>query len=115
MMSPQFHGSFNFDLSLYCKSYFGLDINVKVPMVVKEPPEPAPVSDDVYDIPDADEDSLAGAMAQMKGEKVSKKVDLDDDEEDEEEEDFSDIDTDTDADFESDDDEEENDVEKKTK
>lgn len=115
MMSPQFHGSFNFDLSLYCKSYFGLDINVKVPMVVKEPPEPAPVSDDVYDIPEADEDSLAGAMAQMKGEKVSKKVDLDDDEEDEEEEDFSDIDTDTDAEFESDDDEEENDVEKKTK
>lgn len=109
MMSPQYQGTYNFDLSLFSSSYFGLDINIKLPMVIKEPPEPAQVSDDVYDIPEPDEDSIAGAMAQLKGEKV-KKAD-DDDEEDDEEEDFSDIDTDTDAEFESDDEEEE----KKTK
>lgn len=113
MMSPQFNGTFNFDLSLVCKTYFGLDVDVKVPMVVATPPEPAPVSDDVYDIPDADEDSLAGAMSQMRGEKTAAHKD-DDDDDDEEEEDLSDIDTDTDAEYDTED-EEEDEKEKKTK
>lgn len=126
MMSPQIHGTFNFDLALMSKSYFGLDVDMRVPMIVKNPPEPVQVSEDVYEIPDADEDSLAGAMAQIKGEKVGpkksieKKKDLeeeeDDDDDDEEEEDFSDIDTDTDAEFESDDEDDVEDVsEKKNK
>lgn len=113
MMSPQFTGSFNFDVQLLNKTYFGLDLSLKVPMVVENPPEPAEVEEDVYDIPDAEEDSLAGTMAQMKGEKVTKKKETGDDEEEEEEEDLSDIDTDTDAEFESEDDEDFDSEEKK--
>lgn len=115
MMSPQFIGSFNFDVQLLNKTYFGLDLSLKVPMVVENPPEPAEAEEDVYDIPDAEEDSLAGTMAQMKGEKVTKKKENGDDEEEEEEEDLSDIDTDTDAEFESDDDEDFDTEEKKKK
>lgn len=109
MMSPQFPGTFNFDLLLMNKSYFGFDLDLKLPMIVQDPPEPAEVDEDaIYDIPDADEDSLAGQMAQMKGEKVSKKK-QDEEDEEEEEEDLSDIDTDTDAEFESDDDDDDED------
>ena len=114
MMSPQFLGSFNFDVQLLNKTYFGLDLSLKVPMVVANPPESTEPEEDVYDIPDAEEDSLAGTMAQMKGEKVSKKKE-NEDEEEEEEEDLSDIDTDTDAEFESDEDDADFDEEEKKK
>lgn len=115
MMSPQVEGTFNFDLSLVCKTYFGLDVDVRVPMVVRTPTEPAAISDDTYDIPDADEDSIAGAMSQIKGEKVARKpVADDDDDEEEEEEDLTDIDTDTDAEYDTED-EEEDEVVKKNK
>ena len=114
MMSPQFLGSFNFDVQLLNKTYFGLDLSLKVPMVIANPPESTEPEEDVYDIPDAEEDSLAGTMAQMKGEKVSKKKE-NEDEEEEEEEDLSDIDTDTDAEFESDEDDADFDEEEKKK
>lgn len=114
--SPDTLGSFPIAFSVYSKDYFGMDSSLEVPLKVEQPKEEETVSDDVYDIPEPDEDSIAGAMAQMKGRPVAaagsktgaKGADKDDDS-DEEIEDLSDIDTDTEAEFSDDEDE----VEKK--
>lgn len=117
--SPDAIGSYPIVFSLLSKDYFGLDSTLEVPLVVEQPKEDnTPVGDDVYDIPEPEEDSIAGAMAQMQGRTVTakddkvKKSSKDDSDEEIEEEDLSDIDSDTDAEFSSD---EEDEDEKKKK
>lgn len=100
--TPQQPGELKYRLVLRNMMYFGSDLDIPVTMKVEN--RPIEVSKkDVYEIEDPDEDSVAGAMAQLRGEKVkrvSEMFESDDDEEegedDEEESDWTDIDTDTD-------------------
>lgn len=110
--SPESLGTFPISFSIVSKDYFGLDVTLEAPLIVENPKEEEIVSDDVYDIPDPDEDSLAGALASVQGRPVKPASSEDSDEE--EEEDLSDIDTDTEAEFSSDEEDEEEE-EKKTK
>lgn len=95
--TPTETGKYEFRVILKSTDYFTQDVDFPVVMHVQDPPKVEEVN---YDIPDPDEDSIAGALAQLKGEKVNKIDDSDDDDEDEsdledEEEDFTDINTDT--------------------
>ncbi|CCH42960.1 putative membrane protein [Wickerhamomyces ciferrii] len=93
--TPAQEGKYQFRVVIKSTDYFTQDLDFPVIMHVQNPPRLEEVN---YDIPDPDEDSLAGAVAQMKGEKV-KRVDDDSDDEDSEFEeelsDFEDINTDT--------------------
>jgi len=96
--TPNEEGKYQFRVILKSTDYFTQDLDFPVIMHVQNPPKLEEID---YDIPDPDEDSIAGAMAQLKGERVNR-IDGDSDDEDEsdfeeEETDFTDIDTDTDA------------------
>ncbi|OWB56874.1 hypothetical protein B5S28_g2789 [[Candida] boidinii] len=98
--TPNEVGVFPFRVVLKSLSYFGNDLDVTVNMKVENAPEEE--KKDHYEIEDPDEDSIAGAMAQMRGQKVKKIAednessdDSSDDDSDDEEEEYSDLDTDT--------------------
>lgn len=103
--TPDAVGKFAFVVSFLSKDYFGLDLSERIEVEIKNPPQEL-VDETVYDIPEPEEDSIAGAMSQLKGNapKTDKVKSDDDSDLEEEEEDLSDIDTDTDAEFSSDDD-----------
>ncbi|GMG21637.1 unnamed protein product [[Candida] boidinii] len=97
--TPNEVGVFPFRVVLKSLSYFGNDLDVTINMKVEDAPEEE--KKDHYEIEDPDEDSIAGAMAQMRGQTVKKIAedsdssdDSSDDDSDEEEE-YSDLDTDT--------------------
>jgi translocation protein SEC63 len=98
--TPPTLGDYHFRLIIRNLVYFGSDLDI--PLLMKVEDKPIEKSDkDVYGIEDPDEDSLAGAMAQIRGENV-KKIEFENeyessDEEDIEDEDelWTDIDTDT--------------------
>lgn len=103
-MTPQKEGTYMFKFALLSSGYFGCDIVETVTMQVKNPP-PVKVEDEVQedDISEPEEDTIAGAMTQLKGGQVSEKKqpqqkEKEPDSDEEEEEDVSDIDTDTDDD-----------------
>lgn len=100
----------HFRLILKHNAYFGSDIDIPVELVVK--PAPAPEnkpasqneedddSDDESDISDPEEDTIAGAMAALRGGNVKKSSAAQSESDDDEDEDdnqsvFTDIDTDT--------------------
>lgn len=97
--TPQQPGELKYRLVLRNMMYFGSDLDIPVTMKVENRPIEAPKKD-AYQIEDPDEDSVAGAMAQLRGEKVKRVSEMfdseDEEEEDEDESDWSDIDTDTD-------------------
>ncbi|KAH3665552.1 hypothetical protein OGAPHI_003738 [Ogataea philodendri] len=101
--TPQEEGQFQFRLILRHLVYFGSDLDIPLVMEVENKPIEA-AEKDLYEIEDPDEDSLAGALAQMRGESVRKieaeyssSDDESEEEEEEEEIDWTDIDTDTDV------------------
>lgn len=100
--TPKEVGVHHFRLILRNLTYFGSDIDIPVVMNVEDKPiEKSKV--DVYGIEDPDEDSIAGAMAQLRGESVKRvefknEYESSDDEDDEDNDDivsWTDIDTDT--------------------
>ncbi|QPG74922.1 hypothetical protein FOA43_002260 [Brettanomyces nanus] len=103
--APPQEGSFQFRLVLKNLVYFGSDIEIPLTMNVENKPEF--VGKDVYKIEEPDEDSLAGAMAQLRGEKVKKSKEYSSDEES----DSEDQDDDNDSDSEDDDDDDDDDDE----
>ena len=97
--TPSAVGEYQFRLVIRNLIYFGSDIDI--PLVMKVEDKPMDVQKDVYGIEDPDEDSIAGAMAQLRGEPV-KKIEFEneyessgDEDSDKEEELWTDIDTDT--------------------
>ncbi|KIW04830.1 uncharacterized protein PV09_04013 [Verruconis gallopava] len=71
--APPQPGVYTFQMHLVCDSYLGLDTKMNVTMEVKD----ATMAEDIGDggeISDPDEDSLAGQMAMMKGERVKRSV-----------------------------------------
>ncbi|CEP25065.1 unnamed protein product [Cyberlindnera jadinii] len=93
--TPAQPGKYQFRVIIKSLDYFTQDIDTSVTMHVQEPPKIEEVN---YDIPDPEENSLAGTMAELRGEKVKSGDSDDEDEEEsdlEEEEDFTDINTDT--------------------
>lgn len=94
--TPPEPGNYQFRCIIRSLDYFGNDLEFPIIMKVENPP--AVDEKDAYEIEDPDEDSVAGVMAAMKGEKV-KRIEYDSsDEEDSEiesESDFSDLNTDT--------------------
>lgn len=90
--TPKEIGKYQFRVVVKSLDYFTHDLDTTVIMHVQDPPKIEEVN---YDIPDPEEDSIAGAMAQLRGEKVAGDSDDDEDESDLEEEDFTDINTDT--------------------
>ncbi|KAA8900074.1 hypothetical protein TRICI_006247 [Trichomonascus ciferrii] len=95
-MTPPAEGTYLFKLALLSSGYFGCDIVETVAMKVENPP-PVKVEDDEYDISEPEEDSIAGAVEQLRGGQTKQeKLPQQDASSDEEEEDVSDIDTDTD-------------------
>ncbi|VEU21759.1 DEKNAAC102282 [Brettanomyces naardenensis] len=104
--TPALVGDFQFRLVLKNLVYFGSDI--EIPLVMKVENKPPEETEDVYAIEEPEEDSLAGAMAQLRGQKVKKAVYSSDEEESEDESDSDESDwTDIDTDTEVEDDEEE--------
>jgi translocation protein SEC63 len=101
--TPSEVGKYQFRVVIKSLDYFTNDIDTTVIMNVEQPPRLEELDEGLYDIPDPDEDSLAGALASMKGEKVRKveqyessdDEDEDEEEEEEEDDDFTDINTDT--------------------
>lgn len=112
--TPQAVGSYPFRLILKNNAYFGVDVDIPVTLKVENPPpvtidknkilgkESDSDSDSESDISDPEEDSLAGALAALRGAPVKKSQieELGDDEDEEEEDDddesvFTDINTDT--------------------
>lgn len=114
--TPAELGDFHFRLVIRNLVYFGSDLDIPLHMKVEDKPIEKPDTD-VYGIEDPDEDSIAGAMAQIRGQPV-KQVEFEneyessDDENDdkEDEELWTDLDTDTEVE-----EEEEDDDEKETK
>lgn len=103
--APPNIGTYHFRLLLKSNAYFGVDVDIPVEMVVKSPQINVEAvkkavsnvsdsdSDSDSDISDPEEDTIAGALAALRGEKV-KKVTGDDEESDAESV-FTDINTDT--------------------
>ncbi|TID29421.1 hypothetical protein CANINC_001995 [Pichia inconspicua] len=99
--TPNEPGNYQFRLVIRNLVYFGSDIDIPLVMKVEQQPVDAE-KNDVYGIQDPSEDSLAGAMATMRGQPV-KKIEFDneydssddDEDDDEEEELWTDLDTDT--------------------
>lgn len=106
--TPPDNGTYHFRLLLKNNAYFGNDVDIPLEMVVASPPidiaavkkatgeEEESDSDSDSDISDPEEDSLAGALAALRGGAVKKSVsdDASDDESDNESV-FTDINTDT--------------------
>ncbi len=99
--TPDQVGTYQFRIRLLNTGYFGTDVDFPINMVVEEP-KLIEESGDLYGIDAPEEDSLAGAFAQMRGEKVKKSPvhgdeSSDEDSEDgsDEESDWSDLNTDT--------------------
>ncbi|RPA83086.1 DnaJ-domain-containing protein [Ascobolus immersus RN42] len=103
--APPQPGEYTFTMHLHSDSYIGVDTKRNVTMEVSQPQEAAPVEDD--EISEPDEDSFAGQMAQMKGEKAGKKRrahqhDSDDEDDESDTDGKSDEDSDTDTDTDTD-------------
>ncbi|CUM64316.1 uncharacterized protein PRCAT00001916001 [Priceomyces carsonii] len=108
MTSPSSVGTYHYRVILKNNAYFGSDVDIPVSMVVERPPFKKPVklerendedSDD-SDISDPEEDTLAGALAALRGGNVKKSTKDGEYEEDYEsdadnESIFTDINTDT--------------------
>ncbi|EIF45200.1 essential subunit of sec63 complex (sec66p and sec72p) [Brettanomyces bruxellensis AWRI1499] len=102
--TPAKEGNFQFRLVLKNLAFFGSDIEIPLVMKVETKPEEA-ATDDAYGIEPPSEDSLAGAMAQLKGDEVkqiesgseseSESESSSSDEEDSSESEWTDMDTDT--------------------
>lgn len=97
--TPSAVGEYQFRLVIRNLIYFGSDIDI--PLIMKVEDKPVDATKDVYGIEDPAEDSIAGAMAQLRGDPV-KKIKFEneyessgDEDSDEEEELWTDIDTDT--------------------
>lgn len=98
--TPPTVGEYQFRLVIRNLIYFGSDLDIPIVMKVEDKPIES-VQSDVYGIEDPDEDTIAGAMASIRGDPV-KKIEFDneyessdDEDEEEEEELWTDIDTDT--------------------
>lgn len=98
--TPKEFGEFQFRLVIRNLVYFGSDLDIPIVMKVEDKPLEAETND-AYGIQDPDEDSLAGAMATIRGQPVKKiefenEYDSSDNEDEEDEEElWTDIDTDT--------------------
>lgn len=99
--SPPNVGEYQFRLIIRNLVYFGSDVDIPLVMKVEDKPVEIP-GKDLYEIEDPDEDSIAGAMATIRGDPVKKiefenEYESSDDEGDDEEEEelWTDIDTDT--------------------
>ncbi|KAH3685212.1 hypothetical protein WICPIJ_003806 [Wickerhamomyces pijperi] len=93
--TPTEPGKYQFRVIIKSLDYFTPDLDFPLVMTVEEPPRVEEIS---YDIPEAEEGSLADTMAQLKAGKlteIDEEEEGDDDESDLEEEDWSDINTDT--------------------
>lgn len=91
-------GELKYRLVMRNMMYFGADLDL--PLTMKVENKPIEVSKkDLYQIEDPDEDSVAGAMAQIRGDKVKRVSEMFDseDEDDEDDSDWTDLDTDTDV------------------
>lgn len=113
--APPSKGTFHFRLLLRNNAYFGNDVDIPLEMKVLDPPinieavkkaaralggqddDEDEDEDSESDISDPEEDSLAGALAALRGESVKKVAagDEDDDEDNDDESVFTDINTDT--------------------
>lgn len=109
--TPNNEGTTHFRLVLKNNSYFGCDVDIPVALEVKNPPLTKEAeerikaklergndsdSDSDSDISDPEEDSLAGALAALRGGAVKKTVARDDESDESDNESvFTDIDTDT--------------------
>ncbi|KAK6204961.1 uncharacterized protein RJT21DRAFT_117441 [Scheffersomyces amazonensis] len=106
--TPEVIGTYNYRVVLKNNSYFGSDVDIPLYLEVKNPPMNINInksnkeidSDDESDISDPEEDSLAGALAALRGQSTKKiteitKEEEDDDEESDTESIFTDINTDT--------------------
>lgn len=113
--APPSTGTFHFRLLLKNNAYFGTDVDIPLEMEVLDPPvnvdavkkaasrfghkeddDEEDDDDSDSDISDPEEDTLAGALAQLRGESVKKVDDADaEEEEDDNESVFTDINTDT--------------------
>ncbi|ODV84185.1 hypothetical protein CANARDRAFT_29338 [[Candida] arabinofermentans NRRL YB-2248] len=88
--TPKEEGSFQFRLILKNLIYFGSDLEIPLNLNVEDKPiTNTSNTKDLYEIEDPDEDSLAGAFAQLRGEKV-KKVEYEDDSSDDDSDDSDD-------------------------
>lgn len=99
-------GTYHFRLLLKNNAYFGNDVDIPLEMTVTSPPinitavkkatsEQESDSDSDSDISDPEEDSLAGALAALRGGAVKKSSAAEDSDESDTESVFTDIDTDT--------------------
>lgn len=112
--APPSKGTFHFRLLLKNNAYFGNDVDIPLEMKVLDPPinveavkkaakafggggddDDDEEEDSDSDISDPEEDSLAGALAALRGEAVKKTSAEEEEEEDDNESVFSDINTDT--------------------
>lgn len=99
--TPPMAGSFHFRVILKNNAYFGCDVDLPVELLVEDPPQKPIMNikqedysdDDESDISDPEEDSLAAALASLRGDASAKKED--DGEESDNESIFTDINTDT--------------------
>lgn len=107
MPTPPNENKYHFRLILKNTGYFGCDVDIPLVMDVKTPPPPKldaaklkaklegkTDSDSESDISDPEEDSIAGALAALRGGAVKKRQEAEDDESDAESV-FTDINTDT--------------------
>lgn len=113
--TPPAVGTYYFRLILKNNAYFGNDVDIPLEMVVVSPPidvaavkkvteedaSDAENEDSDSDISDPEEDSLAGALAALRGGNVKKSKVHDDEDESDNESVFTDINTDTEDDAEN--------------
>lgn len=98
--TPNTVGEFQFRLIIRNLIYFGSDIDIPLVMKVEDKPM-EPIQKDLYEIEDPDEDSIAGAMATIRGDPVKKifenEYESSDEEnsDDEDDDEWTDMDTDT--------------------
>lgn len=104
--TPPSVGKYHFRLLLKNNAYFGNDVDIPLEMNVVNPPvdieavnKAASKDDSDYDsesdISDPEEDSLAGALAALRGQNVKKSIHQDEDSDSDNESVFTDINTDT--------------------
>ncbi|WFD35277.1 secretory subunit [Malassezia cuniculi] len=111
LQAPPESGLYTFILRVQSDSYLGSTASVPMKLRVEDAPEPD--SDDEDDISDPEEDTIAGQMALMRGERVKRINESDSDQSSGEDDDSDDEDSDDeesgdDSDDEEDDDEKEN-------
>ncbi|ODV79964.1 translocation protein [Suhomyces tanzawaensis NRRL Y-17324] len=101
--TPQNIGIYHFRLILKNNAYFGCDVDIPVELEVKTPPslmslkkKEVDSDDDESDISDPEEDTLAGALAALRGQSTQpSKIEEQDDDVSDNESVFTDINTDT--------------------